>query len=192
MKGSFVFVISAIAALFISCNSVTSGEVEKGKEKIKPTELKSVVYGKKFFIYDELVHYSINISEKEIMELIENRIKTDSLKSELLEGITPANINDTSFIKKLEQIGYKKNNIAKDKFVSIDSIFVEKTVTESWTTKCVVVYRNILLFKRQNKTIGIAKICFGCGKNRIVGTTANTENFGFDGDYRKLESILKN
>jgi len=36
----------------------------------------------------------------------------------------------------------------------------------------------------------MAKICFDCHQKHIVGTNANTEHFGQDGDYPKLLQIL--
>ena len=81
--------------------------------------------------------------------------------------------------------------IDKSKFIEINKIFVEKTVNKSMDYACPADYRDILIFKNKNKTVGIAKICFECFKNQILGTKANTENFGQDGDYEKLEKLLK-
>ena len=39
--------------------------------------------------------------------------------------------------------------------------------------------------------MGTAKICFSCNANQIKGTNANTENFGQEGDFEKLEKILR-
>jgi hypothetical protein len=186
MKVNFILLITSV--FFISCNSKSQ------KKEVKPTQAKKVVFGEKFFEYDEIVHYVVDIAEREMPDLLdkENLTAEESLKLELLTGFVPKNINDTSFIKKLEKIGYTKKGVDKEKFAEIDSIFIEKKATERWETSCTTMYRNILLFKRQNQTIGVAKICFGCGKKSIVGTTASTDDFGFDGDYQKLESILKN
>ena len=58
-------------------------------------------------------------------------------------------------------------------------------------TACIPVFRDILIFKKNNKSIGIAKICFECEKSHIVGTNKNIENFGQCGDFSKLMNILK-
>ena len=81
--------------------------------------------------------------------------------------------------------------IDKSKFESIDKIFIEKSTLENIATACIHVYRDILIFKKEGKVIGTAKICFDCMSKQIKGTTANTENFGQDGDYEKLEKILR-
>ena len=91
----------------------------------------------------------------------------------------------------MEKINFQKSEIDKSKFGEINKIFVEKTVNQIADYACIAVYRDILIFKKQNKTVGIAKICFECFKKQIIGTNANTENFGQDGDYEKLEKILK-
>ena len=67
----------------------------------------------------------------------------------------------------------------------------EKSTLENIATACIHVYRDILIFKKEGKVIGTAKICFDCMSKQIKGTTANTENFGQDGDYEKLEKILR-
>ncbi len=193
LQKSIVF----IAVLFlVSCHPMTPKEEKQTKpaEAEKPAEVKKPVYGKKFFTYDEILHYVDANGQGELSSLMDKVHLTadESLKFDLLAGDTPKNISDTSFIRKLEKIGYTKRNVGKEKFAVIDSIFTEKTVSESWATACMINYRNILLFKRKHKTIGIARICFGCGKHQIIGTTANTKNFGFDGDFAKLDRLLKN
>ncbi len=180
--------------LSTGCNETSQNEKSNSaKDSLIPVKVVTPL-GKKFFVYDEILHYRLKLSETETSKLldIENETKDDSLIINIIFDRTPVDISDTSFIKNLEKFGYLKKSISKEKFAAVDSIFIEKTAVEKWNTNCVTIFRNILLFKIQNKTIGIAKICFGCGKKHIVGTTAKTEDFGYNGDYRKLESLLKN
>ena len=175
-----------ITILFIGCNS-------KSKEKIAMAEVKfQKIHGAKYFDYDEIVHYRIELENKKRIDIYKDRQKSelDSIKYRVIFKDIPKSLSDTTFISILETTGYLKNEVEKDKFEKINEIFLEKKPQESIQYACDYIYRDILIFKRKSKTIGIAKICFECHGNRIVGTKANTEEFGMDGDYEKLENIL--
>jgi hypothetical protein len=173
----------------LSCNSTT----DKKKETVDNLKTTEQAIGKKFFEYDEIDYYSTDFDESKIGDLYDNQSKTeiDSFKMGIILGDIPKNISDLPFIDKLATIGYKKKLLDKSKFTGIDKIFVEKTTTENLATSCIYVYRDILIFKKDRKVIGTAKVCFGCMANQINGTTANTENFGQEGDYKNLEKLLR-
>lgn len=149
---------------------------------------------KEYFDFDKIEHYHINIDDTEIFELNDNPLKSklDSLKNEIISSDAPQDISDLHFIDKLEEMGFKKSLVNTSKFTSIRTIFTEKSTLFNETSRCEPIYRDILIFKKQNKVIGTAKLCFDCMKSDIKGTTANTDNFGQDGDFEKLEVILKN
>ena len=149
--------------------------------------------GEKFFDYDEIEYYSTNIDEEKIGKLLDNQTKSeiDSIKMGVILDDIPNSISDLSFIENLERIGYKKSKVDKSKFNDIDKIFVEKSVKEITATLCIYVYRDILIFKKEGKVVGTAKICFDCLAHQIKGTKVNTDNFGQDGDYGKLATILR-
>lgn len=151
------------------------------------------VIGMKFFEYDTIDYYKVDFDEAKIGDLYENQSKSeiDSIKMGIILGDIPNDISDLTFIDKLSNVGYKRSTIEKSKFEHINKIFVEKTTSESSAAACIYVYRDILIFKRRGKIIGTAKICFGCMANQINGTIANAENFGQNGDYEKLEKILR-
>ncbi len=148
--------------------------------------------GKKFFSYDEIEYYYNNFDEKKVTDLFDNqkRSRLDSIKTGVIAGDIPDNISDNHFISHLTKIGYTKHRIKASLFPEFDRIFRETKTEEHPITTCVYVYRDIFIFKKNNKVVGVAKVCFGCLANQIVGTTANTENFGQNGDYNKLEKIL--
>lgn len=148
---------------------------------------------KEYFDFDQVDHYSIIVSDLEIMKINRDplRSKLDSLKSKIVGYNTPVNMSDLSFIDKLEEMGFQKIAIDTSKFAVIKNIFTEKEFTSGESTSCEPYYRDILIFKKQNKVIGTAKLCFDCMKSQIHGTTANTENFGENGDFEKLIEVLK-
>ncbi len=102
----------------------------------------------------------------------------------------PDTMTKLELLADLEKIGYKKNIIGKGNYDKINSIFCERNHKESYATSCIAIYRDILVFKKSNKTIGVAKICFECEQNWIIGTDRNTMEFGMSGDYGKLYDIL--
>lgn len=154
-----------------------------------------VILGKKFFDFDAIDYYHNGIEDSKVVKLMgkgwDNPL--DSLRYGVIFGMIPADINDTFFISKLHLIDYKKKLVDTSKFEAIDSIFTEKWIGdgEGEGTNCVEVFRNILIFRKNGKIIGIAKICFSCMKESITGTNAYTVNFGQVGDYYKLKNILE-
>lgn len=184
-----ISILTFLFLTFLSCNTSTEKK-NVPIDKSKPTKQ---IVGKKFFEYDAIDYYRTEFDELKIKELDDNKSKSeiDSLKMEIILGDIPNNISDLSFIKKLEKVGYTKKIIDKSKFESIDKIFIEKTTLENIATACIYVYRDILIFKKEGKVVGTAKICFECFAKQIKGTNANTENFGQDGDYGNLEKILR-
>jgi hypothetical protein len=153
----------------------------------------SLTLGSKYFEYDEIEHYKSDYEESIIGELYDNQTKSkiDYLKYEVVLGEIPKTVSDTTFLKYLDTFGYTKLKVDSKKFSKIDEVFTEKKHLEVYATACEYVYRDILVFKKKSKIIGIAKICFGCDDSVIVGTNANTEEFGMSGDYAKLKKILE-
>ena len=178
-----------ILILNISCKEK---KAELKEDNFRLIDQSYKITGDKYFDYDEIIHYQNNFDEEKIGELYDNKEKTeiDKLKFGVLLENIPNSIKETEFINELENIGYKKKSIRKSDFDHINNIFTEKKHAEPMYAACVYVYRDILIFKKKSKIIGIAKICFGCGANRIFGTKSNTEEFGQGGDYGKLEIIL--
>ena len=158
-----------LASFFCSCN-IFEGEV--------------------FFDYDEIIHYKTYTDEKDLFEN-KNKTELDSLKERVIMWGVPKSIRDTFFLSQLENIGYNKTIVPKAKFEEIDQIFREKQARNGTSFACIHYYRDILIFKKKSKTIGMAKICFSCMDNQIFGTTKNTKDFGQDGDYGRLKEILE-
>ncbi len=147
---------------------------------------------KPYFEFDQVEHYFLKIDEDKIWEMEEkkNRTEKENKQLELLIQHTPDKLSDTIFIKDLEKIDFVKSEIQTDKFEQLNGIFCERKHKESYAMACIAIYRDILVFKKDNKIIGTAKICFECDQSVITGTTLNTSEFGQTGDYGKLYKIL--
>lgn len=177
-----------IIFIFLSCEQRTTKP--GNTDKLSSSQIKT---GKKFFSYDTIIHYQSNFHDSSLVELDSRRSASlfDSIKRHVLIGNIPTNINDLLFVGRLEQMGFQKKNVDKFLFNRVDSIFIEKSIGERYATTCAQIFRDILIFKKAGKTVGIAKICFSCGDNQITGTDANIAKFGTGDDYRRLENILK-
>jgi hypothetical protein len=182
-------VLTILCVTFFACNTTN----EKKGEAIDNSKKTKQVIEKKFFDFDAIDYHMSDFDESKIGDLYDKQSKSEinSFKIGIILGDLPKNISDLSFIDKLQKIGYKKSLVDKSKFNEINKIFVEKTVKENFVTACIYIYRDILIFKKNDKVVGTAKICFGCMANQITGTNANTENFGMDGDYEKLADLLR-
>jgi hypothetical protein len=166
-------IILLLILIFLSCNSKKENN-------------------EKYFEYDEIEYYKSEIEEEQMGELYGNKKLSveDSIKKGVILGEIPQSITDTNFINNLESYGYKKSKIDSIKFDKINEVFIEKINSDYYETACVYIFRDILIFKRKSKIVGIAKICFGCDANVIVGTNSNTIGFGMNEDYEKLRKIL--
>jgi len=121
--------------------------------------------GRKYFQYDEVLYYHNDIKETDANELYGTHSKSvfDSMKTCVItEDGVPNSIKDLSFIPLLKKMGYHCSKIDTTQFSELNEIFSEKKAKEPWLLPCTPVYRDILIFKRRHKVIGIAKICFGC------------------------------
>lgn len=199
MKQLLIFIISCLALW--SCNTTTETKtkpVAKTKEAEPvyadtPHQSESKIIGPKFFDYDAIDYYTIILGDSEVHPLSSNqyRSKLDSFKMGVIRGYIPNDIKDLSFIDQLEKMGYQKISIAPSKFKSMDSIFVEKTATNHEVYACIHVYRDILIFKKSNKVVGTAKICFHCIGQQIKGPKTNSRNFVQNEDFDRLKTLLK-
>lgn len=115
----------------------------------------------------------------------------DSIKYGIVVDYIPNDLGDLYFLNVLEQIGYSKRIVPRAKYSRIDSVFTEKRPGRYEEMGCTYVFRDILLFKKKDKIIGIAKICFGCQGHDILGAAVKTKYFGQDGDYERLKMVLE-
>ena len=185
-------VISCLTLIlaFVACKESEQKSIKKQAQNQQQNFVPKM--GARFFEYDGIDYYTSDYDEFSILKLNENKdkSKTDQLKFDVVIGNFPKDITQTNFLKSMDKIGYKKKIISQDKFSEIDQLFVEKTVAESGTYACIAIYRDILVFKKQEKIVGIAKICFACHQHKIIGTNKETDNFGQNGDYKKLAILL--
>lgn len=178
-------ILVIISILILSCNHAAKKVLEN--EKVVKRELRP------FFDSDEINHYYLNFSEDDSFKL--SRKKDLSKKENEFLGIFefnfPNSIPKEDFEKTLVNHNYKKTNLSIEQEKEIENVFSEKDSSKDEGNSCIAEYRDIFLFKKEKKTIGIAKICFKCGRFQIVGSKLNTEEFGLWTELNKLKSIVR-
>ena len=179
MKTKFIF---PLILLFFGC----AKKIESSKNN---SELEIRNSGKAFFSFDKVEYYSNDISKNDAERLNIND-KTS------LDTVNLAHIlrqDDMKFTDELEKYNFKKKIIInRSKLDSLNIIFSENDCETGYgAAACIPVYRDIFIFKKGEKIIGKAKICFGCGQYSIEGTKLNMDNFGQCGDFQRLEKLIQ-
>lgn len=141
---------------------------------------------KNFFEFDEVLHYSTDDNS------VQANQKNEAFK-DLYYGNFPRSLNQDisfSFESDLLKYGYVENIIPINKYNQINNIFSEKRLKNGRTIMCLPKYRDILIFKKDQKITAVVKVCFECEKYQITGTEKNTMSFYTPENFRKLHKIL--
>lgn len=147
--------------------------------------------GKAFFDFDAVDYYHSDMDENTAANLIsQQKTAIDSIQYNLIIDETSEDISNAYFINNLEKAGFKKIKIESADFKNLNQLFSEKSERDGLNFACIPIFRDILVFKKNDKVTGVAKICFGCNDYKIIGTDANTSNFGQGKDYEILSLIL--
>ena len=139
MRNVFIFLI---ATLLCSCQKT------KENERV-------------FFDFDQIEHYHIDFTAKQFKPIQNVKSNEEKLFYNILRFDYPKSINEQNFIENLEKF-YKKKLIDSQKFNLISEIYSEKEHADPVYASCAPFYRDVLVFKKYGKVIGISKICFEC------------------------------
>jgi len=179
----FIFIL--IVIIFSSCNG--SKKSDANNAKVVKKELRP------FFDSDRIDHYYLDFSEEDFVKLTSKNPTTKKEKefSNLYMGYYPDSIPKENFGKILLNHNYKKSNLSIRQEKDIQNVFSVKDSLMTEGYACVAEYRDIFIFKKKEKTVGIAKICFKCGRFQIVGNKLDTSGFGLWEELNKLEKIVR-
>ncbi|WP_035646185.1 hypothetical protein [Flavobacterium sp. ASV13] len=178
----YFFILAAI--VFSSCND--SKRAEANNEKVVKKELRP------FFDSDKIDHYYLNFSEEDFTKIMMKEKNTPKELEfiDLFVHHFPDTIPNENFEKVLLYHNYKKSNLSLKQQKEIENVFSEKDSLQNTFAACAAEYRDIFIFKKKEKTIGIAKICFTCGRTQIVGSPLDTSGFGLWTEFDKLKKIV--
>lgn len=148
-----------------------------------------------FFNYNRVEYYYKDVSEKAILNILKEGYSkpVDSSKylyAELVTGNHP-NFLSKKLENDLSKFGFKKETLQKNKYIELNAIFRETICDDVYAASCTPIYRDILIFYKNNDIVGVSKICFDCRQYKMIGTKEKTENFGQCGGFEKLYKILR-
>ena len=178
----YIFLLAII--VISSCNNSKNEEL---KNTVTKKELRP------FFDCDEIDHYYLDFSPRDFTNHIHIEKPNDDQKefSSLFTGHFPDSIPKENFEKILLRHKYKKSDLSIKQEKKIENIFSEKDSLKNDACACIAEYKDIFIFKKNTKTVGIAKICFKNARFQIIGSKIDTEGFGLTDELDKLEKIVK-
>ncbi len=130
--------------------------------------------------YNELIHYksdTLAINETDI--------------SDILSGEVIQNISDTLIIDQFTESGFVKSEVNESDYIKLHQVLTSNQNTKD-NSKCLPIYRDFLILKKKNKTVGIFKICFECSQLNYIDTFSNEERLITDENSFELINILGN
>ncbi len=189
MKNYILLFTSLSLFILTDCNSNSSIEHKLTIDTIIPQKNFEFI---PYFDFDNIEHYYINISEDKVYnpDSVQNKTEKQKRRLDILTNSRPLEVLDTLAFSNLERLNFKKNKIEREKFSEIKNIFSNRKHELPEYLACAPIFRDILIFKNQNKIIGVTKICFTCNQKLIIGAPpSSSEAFG-QKDYQILKTIL--
>jgi len=143
----------------------------------------------KHFQFDHVEHYRINFSDEKIRELNNKTNKTAEerrLDSILNESYFYEISKD--FLNSLDKSYWIKRDVSKNKLSELEQIYYDGF--NFARSKCIPVYRDILVFKQADSILGVSKICFECELQQTIDHYGDQKKFD-NNDFEKLKQILE-
>ncbi|PZR19509.1 MAG: hypothetical protein DI539_13780 [Flavobacterium psychrophilum] len=147
--------------------------------------------GKAYFDFDEVVYYKTIKDFDDLIDVDGKKVRTrkDSVTEQIIsdfEEVVPYDVAAAY----LDSIGFEKQVLLVSKHSELMEIFSEKSNLNIGSTTCEPIYRDVYVFKKNGKFSGMAKLCYECGLSHFIGTNADTDNFGSEGEYTKLKALV--
>lgn len=121
-----------------------------------------------------------------------NNKKTSDFENQLIFGQTKSSEINSEFISKLKKAGYKKSDLENDRISKIAEFLKSKKEDENnYETACKKVFRDIIIFKQQNKMFKVIKICTSCYSNEVITNETESEILLNFEDYDYLSNELE-
>lgn len=142
----------------------------------------------KHFQFDNIDHYKINISDNDLNILLSKENKSDK-ENDLVLLLSEDFIDDNKneLVTHLNELYPYKQKINEPKISELKAIYHNSFNFSK--SKCIPVYRDILIFKQDDSILGISKICFDCNMQYTIKNDG--KNIEIDNsDFEKLEKIL--
>lgn len=143
---------------------------------------------KPFYEYDEIEWYNY----KRNLDSITPDLKENKFLVDVFQGQMFRELKDTDKLTLLTDDDFNKSIVSSSKYEELNKLFCykENLSVEGFATACITFYNDILVFKKENKIVGIAKICFKCEQSTFTESKTNTTAFGAFEEIPKLHKIL--
>ncbi|MCK6607700.1 MAG: hypothetical protein L6Q46_05265 [Flavobacterium sp.] len=140
--------------------------------------------------YDKIDHYHLNTETSKIYNGLAHKEK--EILNEILYSASPSSINDLTAINIIESQSEKKTIDSKFNSEIVKSVSLHEINQneEQPITSCEPIYRDILIFRKENKITSIIKICFDCSENQVLGINFDSSKYFFGVNYKKLKKLL--
>lgn len=150
---------------------------------------------KMFFDFDRVEYYSLNKSQEEEMDKSHSKGIDNTIEDKIFYDDYPEKLSDVIFYKAINSGGFSKFELSqKDTAYLRNDIFIEKSSSKmfEYVKACAPEYRDVLVFKKNNKISGIVKICLSCGQFYLISSKKeiNTEDFGTEKEYESLAKLF--
>lgn len=167
-----------VLILLLNCN--TKKVVDNSKQN---TVIK---LGDEVIHFDIIDYYRIKKSYADVDE--RNFSEKDEMK-EVIFGNIPFKNTDTLFVNKLDDKYFQKVKMDSFDYYKIAEIY--ECGSAKFDVACKQTYRDILIFKKNNKNVGISNICFSCGWETTFFNEHFYSNLISLYDFNELENTLK-
>lgn len=141
--------------------------------------------------FNQAIHYTISIDDDTLFDLASRDGLTDyeQLKIEVLLNKTPESLSDTLLLENFGAIGFTKTQLNTEQVSQLQYLFNIEHKKPVRVNECINIYRDILVLRQGNKTIGIAKICLEC--EAMLLTAAEQQNLHLrPGNYERLKDLM--
>ena len=82
-----------------------------------------------------------------------------------------------------------KSEVNESDYIKLHQVLTSNQNTKD-NSKCLPVYRDFLILKKNNKTVGIFKICFECSQFNYIDNFSNEERLMKDKNSFEFINIL--
>jgi len=148
------------------------------------------------FDFDEVVHYKYSLDQKlpswDAKTKLFKNSKANKLR-DLLYKESPITLADTtSIIQDLEKSQFISSIIPQNKMDSMhEALSVKQTDTIALPSRCLPIFRDILVLQNKGETVCILKLCFKCRHAHFIGIEyPATQYFGQHNEWKILKILL--
>ncbi len=172
-------IIACILILFFSTYFlITNEDITIDKYKIE--ECTNTI-----FEYDRIEYYHLDIDNFNGNKLNQK----DTIKRNIINNYFTA-INDSLNLKNISNY-YAEIKLNERSSEFINSYLCEtKKIDDESFSECMPIFRDILIFKKKSKIVGVNKICFECNVSNLVSVEYNSYLFN-ENEINILEEFLK-